>query len=473
VELKRLEIDRSGSAPAARRRRKNPWIGRGVVLAIVAALLWLFRVPLIERYERMALPTVDVVVVTPISASQTTALAGTSANGYVVASTRAALSADTPGRVVELNVVEGSVVKAGDVVARLFDEEYAAAVRASAAEVAASAAASERAALDAAAARSDIARASADVDAARARLAAAETDLDLFEKEVARAQELLANSVGSEQALDRARADVERGVANVATNGALAAASMSALEQVEARAAAAAAAQREAEARVPVAQARLEQAQATLSKTVVRAPFDGIVVLKDAEVGEVVSPNSQGGNSRGSVVTMVDFASLEVQVDLPETSLGRVFEGQSAAVFLDAFSDERLDGVVSRIWPTASRQKSTVEVRVRFATIDSRVKPDMGARVVFGAPERDAAAANEPQRDVGAIVLPESCFRGGGAERTVFVHEAGVVRERRVAVEPAASGRVRVTSGLAAGEQVVKEPPPRLADGDRVRLAKK
>jgi RND family efflux transporter MFP subunit len=472
VELKRLQIDRGGETATAR-RRKNPWVGRGIALAVVAVLLWLFRVPIVDRYERMALPEVDVVVVTPISASQTTALAGTSANGYVVASTRAALSADTPGRVVELNVVEGSVVKAGDVVARLFDEEYAAAVRASEAEVAAAGAAIERARLDAGAARSDIARASADLDAARARLAAAQTDLDLFEKEVARAQELLANGVGSEQALDRARADVERGVANVATNEALAAAAESGIAQAQARAAAADAAEREAGARLPVAQAQLEQAQATLSKTVVRAPFDGIVVLKDAEVGEVVSPNSQGGNSRGSVVTMVDFASLEVQVDLPETSLGRVHEGQSAAVFLDAFSDERLDGVVSRIWPTASRQKSTVEVRVRFATIDSRVKPDMGARVVFGAPERDAAAANAAHADVGAILLPESCFRGGGAQRTLFVFEAGVVRERTVAVEPASSGRVRVTSGVAAGEQVVKDPPPRLADGARVRLAKK
>jgi len=439
-------------------------------LAATGLVLWLFREPLLARYESLALPTVEVVRATPISASQTTALAGTSANGYVVAATRAALSADTPGRVVELNVVEGSVVKAGDVVARLFDEEYAAAVRAGEAELRASAVAVDRARLDVATARTDEERASADHAAARARLDAARTDLDLFEKDVARAQELLAEGVGSQQALDRARADVERAVANVATNQALVAAAEAAIAQSQARMASAEAAEREAQVRLPAAAARHEQALATLSKTVVRAPFDGIVVLKDAEVGEVVSPNSQGGNSRGSVVTMVDFASLEVQVDLPETSLGRVHEGQSAAVFLDAFADERLDGVVSRIWPTASRQKSTVEVRVRFDAIDTRVKPDMGARVVFGAPAASATAQNP---EAGAILLPEGCFRGSGERRTALVLEGDRLVERTVVVAPAAGGRLRAVEGLAAGEAVVKDPAPRLAAGARVRLLPK
>ncbi len=115
------------------------------------------------------------------------------------------------------------------------------------------------------------------------------------------------------------------------------------------------------------AAAARDLAQATLDKTDVRAPFDGIVVLKDAEVGEVVSPNVQGGgNARGAVCTMVDFDSLEVQANVPETTLGRRCVGAPADVFLDAYPDQRLRRHVDRIWPTADRQKATVEVRVQL-----------------------------------------------------------------------------------------------------------
>src|SRR6185436_18598851 len=119
-----------------------------------------------------------------------------------------------------------------------------------------------------------------------------------------------------------------------------------------------------------------------LDKTDVRAPFDGIVVLKDAEVGEVVSPNVQGGsNARGAVCTMVDFDSLEVQANVPESALSSVLLQAPADVYLDAFPDDRYEGVVDRIWPTADRQKATVEVRVRLVKKDDRLRPEMGVRI--------------------------------------------------------------------------------------------
>ena len=177
----------------------------------------------------------------------------------------------------------------------------------------------------------------------------------------------------------------------------------------------------QAEAGLSALSAARDLAQATLDKTFVRAPFDGIIVLKDAEVGEVVSPNAQGAQSRGSVATMVDPTSLEVQVELPETTLSSARIGERAEIFLDAFPDQRFQGTVLRIWPTANRQKATVEVRV------------------------------------------------GGADG-VFVVERDVVRVQALTLGGTTGRRVEATSGIKEGERVVLDPPARLADGDRVRI---
>jgi RND family efflux transporter MFP subunit len=226
---------------------------------------------------------------------------------------------------------------------------------------------------------------------------------------------------------------------------------------------------KEEEARVASAQATRDLAQATLDKTEVRAPFDGIVVLKDAEVGEVVSPNVQGGsNARGSVVTMVDFASLEVQAEVPETNLPGVKLGAPARIYLDAYPEKAYPGRVDRIWPTANRSKATVEVRVVFEERDDRLRPEMGVRVVFvedEGPEKRVSTTAE-----ATIVVPqEAIVRVDGTDR-VFVLERDVVRLREVALGAEQSGRRVVTSGLTEGEIVVLGPPATLADGQRVRV---
>lgn len=468
MEVEQLKIDRSGTGPGGRRPKRNPWPARAAVLLIVAGAAWLFRAPVLAWYERVTVPVIEVVRATRISATQSTALSGTSANGYLVAATRAALSADTPGRVVELNVTEGSVVRRGDVVARLYADEYEAAVARAVADVELARSGVERAEADARAAEREVARFEADEEAARARLASAATDLGLAERELVRLEGLLAEGFGTERDVDVATSEVERARANVATNEALVAAAQSATEGARSRRTAADAGVIEAGARVPVADAALAQARATLAKTEVRAPFDGVVVLKDAEVGEVVSPNSQGGSSRGSVVTMVDFASLEVQIDLPETSLAKVAVGQKAAVFVDAYEGERFDGTVSRIWPTASRQKATVEVRVSFDAVDERLKPDLGARVVFGVEDAGESASSAPE--AGTLLLPTSAFLGSGEARRVFVFDGAQVNEREVLTADGPAGRRRVESGLEDGERVAKEAAG-LVDGQRVRAA--
>lgn len=396
MDLEALKIDRSADSGRARRRRRRGGLGWIVVLAVAAIALWLFRAPLVRTLDGWRLTHVRTLRVVATSPAAAAAVSGTAANGYVVARTRAALSADTPGRIVELNVSEGSVVKQGDVVARLYFDE-----------------------------------------------------------------------VESQQRLDQTRATEEQAQARLDATRAQERSAATAAEQAVQRQGSSEAALAEARARVTSLEARRDQAAATLDKTYVRAPFDGVVVLKDAEVGEVVSPNSQGAQSRGSVATMVDFQSLEVQVELPETSLDSVHVDQAATIFLDAFPGDGYAARTLRIWPTANRQKGTVEVRVGFERIDDRLRPEMGARVVFRADS--SAAEAPPDADAGpALRIPSSSVVRVDGRRGVFVVERSVVGFRAIEVGGEKSDRVLVTSGLTEGEHIVVEPPTSLEDGERV-----
>lgn len=467
MDLEKLKIDRKPAKPSGRRR--GSLVPTLVVLALVALALWLFRGPLGRGLDRLTLLEVEVVTATRTSPMAATAIGGTSANGYIVAAKRAALSADTPGRVVELNVVEGSTVRAGDVVARLYSEVYEAAVERAVAESAAARAAVARAAADVRATERGLDRHRAEEAAALARVASARADLRLAEKDLSRQQELVQKGVASERELDEAAANQERGRAALEAEEANLGAARAALREAEARLAVSQASQSETETRVGVSEAAELEARATLEKTFVRAPFDGIVVLKDAEVGEVVSPNSQGGNSRGSVATLVDLASLEVQIDLPETLLTQVTVGAAARVFLDAYPTEPYSGRVLRIWPTANRQKATVEIRVGFDAPDERLRPDLGARVVFLAAEQEAApaGANEPDQ----VLIPQDATARIDGATGVFVIERDVATWRAVTLGEKRGGRVVVSRGLEGGERLVARPPASLNDGDRVRVA--
>ena len=225
-----------------------------------------------------------------------------------------------------------------------------------------------------------------------------------------------------------------------------------------------------AKARATVAASAAAQAAATLDKTIVRAPFDGIVVLKDAEVGEVVSPNSQGGsNARGSVCTMVDFDSLEVQADVPETSIASVEVGAAANIYLDAFPGRTYPGRVSRVWPTANRQKGSVEVRVSFSKRDQDLRPDMGVRIVFladGTETTPPQAEGEPQ-----LLVPEGVVVTIAGKRGAFVLERDTVRFQPIETGETRAGQVIVKSGLSPGQRLVLDPPADLETGSRVLAA--
>jgi RND family efflux transporter MFP subunit len=468
LDLEPLKIDRE--SPVRRRPGRSPWIGRLVALAVLAFLVWLFHAPILGWIDRLRLPEVRVVVVRK-SSPAAAAAGGTSSNGYIVAKTRAALSADTPGRIVQMNVQEGSVVKQGDIVARLYADEYAANLRRVEAQLALTRTGVERAHAEKTASEADLARIRSSQVSAEADVAEREVALALAELEFQRSSKLLEGGVDTAERRDRAQSQLEASKAQVNSAKARLETAAMAVAQAESQVAVAGLGTREAEARVVEMTAARDQARATLDKTEVRAPFDGIVVLKDAEVGEVVSPNVQGGtNARGSVVTMVDFASLEVQAEVPETNLASVVVGRPARIYLDAFPEKAYPGLVDRIWPTANRTKATVEVRVSFTERDDRLRPEMGVRVVFDGEGAAPAPGSDLVDARPVFLIPlDAVVKSGGTPR-VFVLERDRVRSQPVVLGPERSGRVVVEDGLSEGDRILAKPPASIEDGDRVRV---
>jgi len=468
VDLQSLKIERQPKK--ASRARRNPWPLRVAFGAALAAIAW-FVWPLASAlYDRISLPEVRTLVVREAAPAAAAAVRGTSANGYVVAARRAALSSDVPGRIVELNVQEGSEVKQGDIVARLFSDEYRAAWQRAVFDHEAAEVAARRAQTSTAVADAEVTQAETVLATAEALRDEGTAQLDYAEKELLRVVELTSTGIENVRRRQTAERDRDAARARLVSLEATVATRRAGLQTAQQRASVARADVEAARAQAQAAAATRDQAKATLDKTDVRAPFDGVVVLKDAEVGEVVSPNVQGGsNARGAVCTMVDFDSLEVQANVPENTLASVELGAPADVFLDAFPDDRYEGVVDRIWPTADRQKATVEVRIKLQQRDRRLRPEMGVRIVFRKEPRPSSDDAEPVSDARRIVVPEEALVQIGGKTGAFVVERDTVRFAVVTAGERKSGRVAIDAGLTANQRIVLDPPTTLQDGDRVR----
>jgi RND family efflux transporter MFP subunit len=337
---------------------------------------------------------------------------GLTANGYVVARTKASVSSKVPGRLAFLGVEEGDRVEAGSVIARLEAAEYEAAVRQAAAAVLAAEATREE---------------------ARAALRQAE-------RAFTRARALAADSLIATQT----REDAETG-----------------LEVAQARLGA-------ATARVEAERQALAAARANLENTRVRAPFTGSVLRRDAEVGEVVAPSVAGGGlTRGAVVTMADLSTLEVEVDVNEAYIGGIRAAQPADVVLDAYPSESFPGHVRQIVPTADRQKATVLVRVAIDSHDPRILPEMGARVVF----RELATGGTAVPSVARVFVPASTVRSEAGADVVYVVTEERAQRRVIEAGPVMGGEREVRRGLNGGETLIVEPPAELTAGKRVRVA--
>jgi len=333
------------------------------------------------------------------------------ASGYVTARRRATVSSKVTGKVLQVFVEEGQNVRQGQVLARLDDAQTRAELAFAEAQVAA-------------------ARKSAAQDAARLR----EAELNLE-----RRQRLMKEQVVGKAEVDTAQADVDSLKARIEY----------AQEQIN----------------VAETQARLRRRD--LDDMVIRAPFSGVAISKDAQAGEMVSPVSAGGGfTRTGIGTIVDMSSLEIEVDVNESFINRVRREQKVEAVLDAYPDWKIPAHVITTVPSADRQKATVRVRIGFDQLDPRILPDMGVKVSFLRDEEPVQAS----APVARVSVTKNAIRTVDGKTIVYV-----VREDRVERRAVRAGRedengVEVLSGLNAGERVVVDGPATLKDGDRITI---
>ena len=395
-DLTRLTIDRDRPSSDSMRALRRNAILAAVVVGAVLGGSYVLRGP-----GGISVSVVRAEVVGGVGGQEV----GITANGYVVARTKASVSSRISGRLEYLGVEEGSVVRRGEVLARLENAEYQAAVAQAEAELLRSRAGLREA-------EADQGRISTDLDRAR----------ELFERSFETLERI--QHLTAELAAAVARADFQR-------------------------------------AQIEVSEASIGVARANLENTFIRAPFDGTVLRKDAEVGEVVAPVATGGGlTRGAVVTMADLETLEVEVDVNEAYISQIGGGQETRIILDAYSDVSFAGEVRQIVPTADRQRATVQVKVRILEKDPRILTEMGARVEFI--ESQAAQADP---STSRIVVPAEAVRNEGGQSIVWIVREGRVSRTPVDAGPVSGGRRTVRSGLTGGEQVVITSEGDLEDG--------
>ncbi len=338
------------------------------------------------------------------------------ATGYVTARRRATISSKITGKVVEVNVEEGMAVKEGQVLARLDD-------------------ANPRAAL---------AFAEAQAEAARRNIAESEVRLADARLTLGRRMQLVKERVVAQSEVDQAQADVDSIAARIAATREM----------------------------VRVAERQVAMQQTDLDNTIIRAPFSGVAITKDAQPGEMVSPVSAGGGfTRTGICTIVDMKSLEIDVDVNESYINRVVSGQDVTAVLNAYPDWQIPARVITMVPTADRQKATVLVRIGFRQLDPRILPDMGVKVTFLAPSAKGSgkAANAAAAGRPTLLVSKAAVRMDNGQAVVFVARRDNSVERRAVRTGGEDGsQLEVLAGLTAGESVVVSPPPALKDGASV-----
>jgi len=385
-------------------QRKDGGRGRRkwwIVAAVCAALVIIAAA--VASFGRPA--EVQVAQVRPGSAADRAIL---NASGYVTPRRRATVAAKVTGRVEVMLVEEGIRVEAGQVLARLDDSD----------------------------ARAQFAAAVADRKVAEAAVPDLKASLDQAKRDLERYRSLVAKGFVTAQ-------DVDHQATLVAN--------------YEARL-------QQARDSVHAAVARIGEARQNMENCIVRAPFSGVAVSKDAQVGEMVSPISAGGGyTRTGIATIVDMKSLEIEVDVNEAFIARIKPGQKAVATLDAYPDWEIPCAVRTIIPTADRQKATVKVRLSFEKLDPRILPDMGIKVAFLEEGDDVARK-------AAAVMPADAVRGTESAPFCFVYSEGRLEKRPLRLGEKLGSNFEVISGPKAGESVVVEGPRDLKNGERARV---
>jgi RND family efflux transporter MFP subunit len=381
------------------RRRWIGWTVLAILLIGAGAGVWWW----LSR-ER----PVEVEVATVSSRQAGAQAAVLNATGYVTARRRATVSSKITGKVMQVNIEEGMTVREGQILARLDDETQ----------------------------RASVALAEAQAEAARRNVNESEVRLNEARINLARLTKLVGIGYSTAAEVDAARAAVDSLDARIRAGR----------EQV----------------RVVERQIALERTN--LDSTIIRAPFAGVVISKDAQPGEMVSPVSAGGGfTRTGIGTIVDMASLEIEVDVNESYINRVKPDQAVTAVLDAYPEWQIPARVITTIPSADRQKATVLVRIAFMQLDPRILPDMGVKVTFLRDSEDSAPAARP-----VTLVPKAAIKTDGKQSYVFVVMNDRVDRRAITTGGADADRIEVIAGLNAGERVVVSPPAELSAGARV-----
>lgn len=399
-DLSKLTIARDQKAFTSKKRgRKKWWLIAGILLATLILFVVL---------RGGGTTQVEAGVVANAYPAQ--AITALNATGRVTAQRKAAVSTKATGRLEFLGVQEGSVVKSGDILARIENKDVTA--------------------------TQDQARAG--VQAAKANLEQGLAEMRDAQSNLTRSEDLAKKNFISGASLDTAKARFDKAKAAVASlNGA-----------------------------IGVAQANLRATAVAVEQTLIRAPFDGVVLTKNANVGDIITPFSSAADSKGAVVNMADMSTLEVEADVSETSISKISVGQPVQIQLDAFPDLRIPGKVSRTVPTVDRSKATLLVKIEFIERDPRVLPDMSAKVSFlTRPLTEAEKA-----PVTAVQSSAVTKRDG--KDVVFVIENDIAKQTAIVVAGKIGDLVQV-SGVKPGEKVVISPSEKLKNGAAVAIAKK
>jgi RND family efflux transporter MFP subunit len=381
-------------------------------LGIAAAVIILAGLAIAGFIFRNQKPQVEVAVAHRTESGPAALL---NASGYVTPRRRATIAAKITGRVTGVYFDEGTRVHEGQLLAKLDDSDV-------------------RRALDSA---------KADRNSAKAAITDFEVQLKNAQVELRRAQQLQTAGVQTEEQLDNTRTAADSLRAKISL----------------------------AQAQVSAADARIEEAQQAVDNCTILAPFDGIVVSKDAQVGEMVSPISAGGGfTRTGIATIVDMKSNEIEVDVNEAYIARVRDGQHVTAILDAYPDWEIPSHVRTVIPTADRQKSTVKVRISFDKLDPRILPDMGIKVTFLGDQPKATPGSAAAQ--AETLVPQNAVRDEDGKKIVFVVKDDHLERRAVTVGNARGSEAAILAGVSAGDTVVTGGPATLHDGQIVDVRK-
>jgi len=384
-------------------RPLGKWLGK--FAAVVGALVILIGAWLALRSRK---PEVEVAAALPPSDAPGATLLN--ASGYVTPRRRATVAAKITGKVREVYIDEGMRVSEGQILAQLDDSDYVATLNS----------------------------AKADRDATAAALLDLQVQLGNAERELQRTKDLNAAGIQTPQQLDTAQTLVNSLKARIDLTQ----------EQIVA-----------SDAKIKIELQNIENCK-------VRAPFAGMVVTKDAQPGEMISPMTAGGTgsyTRTGIGTIVDMNSNEIEVDVNENYIARVQPGQHVTAVLDAYPDWQIPAHVRTVIPTADREKGTVKVRVSFEHLDPRILPDMGVKVAFLAEEPTGM-----KKSGATALVPAQAVRNSGGQSAVLLFRDGTLERRAVRVGQPRAANVEILAGLAPGDLVVVKGPDDLRDGQRV-----